>query len=201
MSRIPRPAPLPALLASLALLLAPAVAAAQAAPLVVEVRGGASVPVLSFADGDRPGEGVGGGPSLSVEFAFSGSSRRTLTVGFSQHRFACEDAGCAANEEYVATGMNLGLRLNLATTGDVIPWIRLGGRSVRVELPERGTRPAGTSKLGFGGEAGVGIYIGTFRSLALNPGFRVAAVNTRLPGGETLRMRYWVADLGFALAF
>lgn len=201
MTRLLRPTLLPTLVALLVLSAAPGAAAGQAAPLVVEVRGGASVPALSFADGERTGEGVSAGPSFSVDFAFSGSSRRTLTVGFSQHRFGCEEVGCADGGAYVATGMNLGVRLNLRTTGDVIPWLLLGGRSVRVELPERGARPRGLSTLGFGGEAGVGVYIGTFRSLALNPGFRMAAVNTELPGGELLRMRYWVADLGLSLAF
>lgn len=196
MTRSPRPVLLAALLLAL-----PVAARAQAAPLVVEVRGGASVPFGSFADGGRVGEGVEGGPSFTVDFALARSSRRTLTLGFSQHRFGCEAAGCSADGSYVATGVNLGLRFNLVPTGDVVPWLRLGGRSVRVELPERGSHPAGTSKLGFGGEVGAGIYIGAFQSFALNPGFRVAAVNTELPGGELLRMRYWVADLGFALAF
>lgn len=195
------PSSRPALLLATLLLALPAAGRAQAAPLVVEIRGGASVPVGSFADGERVGEGVAGGPSLTVDFALARSSRRTLTVGFSQHRFGCGDAGCSADGRYVATGVNLGLRLNLVPTGDVIPWLRLGGRSVRVELPERAARPAGTSKLGFGGEVGAGVYIGAFQSFALNPGFRLAAVNTELPGGELLRMRYWVADLGFALAF
>jgi hypothetical protein len=144
---------------------------------------------------------VESGPSFSVEVAVSGSSRRTLTVGFSQHRFGCGEPECAGDRPYVATGMNVGLRLNLRSTGDVIPWLRLAGRSTRVELPARGERPAAASELGFGGEVGAGLYVGTFRSLAFNPGVRLAAVNTGLPGGGLLRMRYWVADLGVSLAF
>ncbi len=178
----------------------PRALAAQASPLVLEVRGGVSSPLGSFADGTRPGEGVSAGPSLSVDFAFSGNSRRTVTVGFAQHRFGCEELGCA-EDDYVATGVNLGWRLNLATRGDVIPWVRLAGRTVRVELPERDAGPEAVTDLGFGGEIGAGVYIGTFSRLALNPSVRVAATNSGLPGGGTLRLRYWVADLGLALAF
>mgnify|MGYP006280013445 CR=1 FL=1 len=189
------------LVAFLSLGALPAGGAGQAAPLVVEARVGAAVPALSFADGSRAREGVEAGPSFSVEIGVSGSSRRTFTVGFSQHRFGCGEPECAGDRPYVATGMNVGLRLNLRSTGDVIPWLRLAGRSTRVELPARGERPAVASELGFGGEVGAGLYVGTFRSLALNPGVRLAAVNTGLPGGGLLRMRYWVADLGVSLAF
>lgn len=190
-----------AALALLSALAAPAPAAAQASPLVVEVRGGASVPAFSFADGTRPGEGVSAGPSVSVDIAVSGDSRRTFIAGFSQHRFGCDELGCPEDESYVATGVNLGWRWNLTTSGDVIPWVRLAGRTVRVELPERDAGAEAVSDLGFGGEVGAGVYIGTFSRLALNPGVRLAATNSGLPGGGVLRLRYWVADLGLALAF
>ena len=52
-----------------------------------------------------------------------------------------------------------------------------------------------------GGEAGIGLYIGVFSPVALVPGIRVTAVNTELPGGSLLRMRYVVADVALALAF
>jgi len=188
-------------LATLLLLVGAVDASAQASPLVVEFRGGAAVPAFSFSDGNRPGEGVGVGASFGVEVALAQGARRSLTVGFSQHRFACEELGCPSSEPFVATGMNVGMRVNLRTTGEVIPWVRLGGRSVRVELPERDGAPAGTSKLGYGGEVGAGLYIGTFGAVAFDPGIRFTATNTELPSGDLLRLRHWVADLGFVLAF
>ena len=187
--------------AALAVFLAASALDAQAAPLVLEARGGAAMPIGSFDDGVRPGEGVGTDTSFGLGFALSGSGRRTITAGFSQHRFGCRDAGCRIGGTYVATGVDVGLRLNLATTGDVIPWVRVAGLTTRVELDDHPEWPDGVSELGFGGEAGVGVYIGMVQQIALNPGVRFAAVNTELPGGGLLRMRFLVADLGVAVAF
>jgi hypothetical protein len=176
-------------------------AAGQAAPLVVETRGGVALPVGSFADGDALGEGTSQGPSMGVELAFSGSGRRTFYVGFSQHRFVCRDAGCRASGRYVATGFNTGFRFGLVSRGRFIPWIRLGAVTSQVESPGVGSSPDGVGHVGYGGEAGVGVYLGAWSSVALNPGVRLTRVVAKLPGGRRLSMRYVVADLGFSLAF
>ena len=189
------------LLSMAAAMCVPSTVEAQASPLVLEIHGGASVPVGSFHDGVRPGEGGTPAASFGVDFALSGEGRRTLYVGFSQHRFGCEDAGCQAGGEYVATGFDLGLRINLRTSGSVLPWLRLGAVSTRVELPAVQGAAQGVSGLGLGGEAGLGLYIGTYSPVALVPGIRVTAVNTELPGGTLLRMRYVVADVALAFAF
>lgn len=185
----------------LALGFAPLSAFAQAAPLVVEVRVGAGVPVAHFSTGSRVGEGVGPGPSMGVRFAMSGQGRRTLYGGFSQHRFACEDAGCPRGSPWVATGLDAGFQVNVLTRGSVIPWVRLGALTTRVESAGLPGSPEGVSSLGWGGEVGAGVYMGAFRYMALNPGVRLVGVNTELPGGSLLRMRYMVLDVGLALAF
>ena len=174
---------------------------AQQAGLVLEVGGGAAVPLGDFADGTGAGEGAEAGPSLSVAFARPGTGRSTVYVGFSQHRFGCEAAGCGADGRYVATGFDLGLRFALVTGRMAIPWIRVGAITTRVETDHLGGADAGVSDLGFGGEIGAGVYIGRERALALNPGVRFTAVNTVLPGGGTLAMRYLVAQLAIAIAF
>ncbi len=174
---------------------------AQAAPLVVEVRVGASIPVPEFSSGSRVGEGVASGPSFGVRLAMSGSGRRTLYGGFSQHRFACDDAGCPTGGDFVATGVDAGLQINLVTRGSIVPWVRFGGLTTRVESPGLPGSPEGVSSLGWGGEVGLGLYVGATRPVALNPGIRLVAVNTELPGGSLMRMRYIAADLGLALAF
>jgi hypothetical protein len=181
--------------------IAPHAIHAQAAPLVVEVRAGASIPFGDFASGSQVGEGVAPGPSFGVRLAMSGSGRRTLFGGFSQHRFACEDAGCRAGSDFVATGVDAGLQVNLVTRGSVVPWLRFGGLTTRVESPGLAGSPEGVSSLGWGGEVGLGVYLGATSSVALNPGIRVVAVNTELPEGSVIHMRYVVADLGLALAF
>ena len=179
----------------------PSGASGQAAPLVVEVRGGVAVPVGSFADGNALGEGTSQGASMGLDLAFSGSGRRTFYVGFSQHRFACGDAGCLSGGRYVATGFNAGFRFALITRGSVIPWVRVGAVTSQVESPGLGPSAEGVGKVGFGGEAGLGLYLGAWSSVALNPGVRLTRVVTKLPGGTDLNMRYVVADLGFSLAF
>ena len=174
---------------------------AQAAPLVIEVRAGASKPLASLASGSGPGEGTETGASFGLDLVVPGEGRRALFVGFSQHRFGCDAAGCARGGQYVATGFDLGFRWDLRTRGSVIPWIRLGAVTTRVEVPDLPAPDTGVSKLGIGGEVGLGVYIGASSPVALNPGIRFSAVNTELPGGGLLRMRYLVADFAITLAF
>ncbi len=179
--------------------------AAQAAPLVVEVRAGASSPLASFATGSRAGEGTDAGASFALDLVLTGETRRALYVGFSQNRFGCGGAGCAGDAQYVATGFAVGFRWDLRTRGSVIPWVRLGGITTSVETPDGITLSAdqaeGVSDLGYGAEMGLGVYIGTDRRVALNPGVRFSAINTGLPDGGLLRMRYLVADLAITLSF
>ena len=179
----------------------PSAMGAQASPLVVEVRGGASTSVAHFRSGTRIGEGAGSGASFGVDFILSGAGRRSTYVGFSQHRFGCVNAGCASGHQFVATGFDGGFRFGLCTRCLVSPWLRLGALTTRVESGGLPGSPAGVSRLAFGGEAGFGVYIGARSAVALNPGLRFAAVNTRLPGGALLRMRYAVLDIGLALSF
>jgi hypothetical protein len=180
---------------------APRAAAAQSSPLVLEARVGGSSAVGRFRTGDRVGEGARAGASFAVTFIHTGSGRRSLYFGFSQERFDCAQAGCPAARSFVATGLNGGFRLTLCSRCSVAPWIRLGGLTTRLESPGVPGSPMGVSRLAFGGEAGVGVYLGAWRSVALDPGIRLAAVDTRLPGGSLLRMRYAVLDLGLVLAF
>lgn len=188
-------------LAATGLLAVPHGLRAQAAPLVVEVRTGASVPLADFEDGTGVGEGASPGVSFGVRFAASGSGRRTLYAGFAQHRFGCEDAGCPADGRYVATTLEAGIRLNLLTRGHVIPWLQVGGVTARVESPGVPGSPPGVSERGYGGELGLGIHVGTWSAVALSPGVRVSSTSVDLPGGTALRMRTLIADLGLSLAF
>lgn len=181
--------------------LAPHVLLAQAAPLVVEVRTGAAVPVSTLATGTAPGEGVKAGTSFGVDFAISGQGRRSIYAGFSQHRFACSEAGCPSGDRYVATSLDVGFRFSLITRGPVIPWIRAGGTTLLMETPPLPDGPAGVSGRGYGGEVGVGLYVGAWSSVALNPGVRFTTASARLPGGDDLTLRFVVADLGLSLAF
>lgn len=187
--------------AAAAAMAVPHVATAQSSPLVLEVRGGASSALARFRSGSGIGEGAGSGPSLEVAFILSGQGRRSTYLGFSQDRFTCARAGCPADHSFIATGVEGGFRFSLCTRCSVAPWVRIGALTTRVESAGVPGSPAGVSRLAFGGDAGLGVYLGAWRSVAFDPGFRVAAVNTRLPGGALLRMRYVVFDLGLVLAF
>ncbi len=178
----------------------PARLAAQGSPLTVEARLGAAVPVSSFAHGTGVGEGATSGAAFGVEVTL-GTGWRTMYAGFSQLRFGCRDAGCPSGEPYVATGVNVGVRLALAPGSRVIPWVGVGVLTTRVESPGAGASPAGVSTLGWGGEAGAGLWVQATHYLAVTPGLRLSRASTELPGGAGLSLRYLVADLGLALTF
>jgi hypothetical protein len=191
----------PALVALLGLFLATVPATGQDRPLLLEVHGGAVVPTGSFADGRRPGEGTSAGPSFRTAFALRRGGRGTYYAGFSQHRFGCEGAGCASDGRYVATGFDLGVRIALLQGHPVIPWVRIGGITTRVETDDLPEPDSGVSDLGFGGEAGFGVYIGRNSAVALNPSVTFSAVNSELPGGSTLRLRFVTMTIGLVFAF
>ncbi|GMV07437.1 MAG: hypothetical protein AMXMBFR53_37120 [Gemmatimonadota bacterium] len=201
MPRHPSLLPAAAVLAAAALVSAPSPGAAQGAPLTVEARVGGVLPQGAFADGAGVGEGAAAGPVFGVEVTLLSSGWRGLYAGFSQARFGCDDAGCPTGEPYVATGVNVGLRISLLPGRRVIPWIGGGALTTRVESPGVRGDVRGISSLGYGGEVGVGLWLRTAGSLALTPSLRYARATTELPGGTSLTLRYLVADLGFALTF
>ena len=183
------------------MLLSGAPLVAQDRPLLLEIHGGAAVPMGTFADGAASGEGATPGPALSVLFAAPSGGWRTLYLGFSQNRFGCEDAGCDAAGRLVATGFNAGIRIAPVPGHLVMPWVRLGAITTRVETGDLPAPDAGVSELGFGGEVGGGIYVGGDRPFAVNPSVTLSMVDTTLPGGASLRLRYLTAHLGIVFAF
>ncbi|MDX1647302.1 MAG: hypothetical protein R3304_09175 [Longimicrobiales bacterium] len=178
---------------------------AQSAALLVEARGGAAFPVGDFRDGVGPGEGAAAGPSLQVSVALPSGGWRTLYVGFDQHRFPCEDAGCGPDGRYVATGFHGGLRI-VPVQGRFTPWLRLGAITTRVETGDLASGPAGAtdagvSDLGFGGEVGLGFMVRLGRWVGWSASGLVSAVSSDLPGGETLDLRYVSAHTGLTFVF
>lgn len=197
------PRSFPALLVAAALLgsgAVPAPLSAQGAPLTVETRLGAALPVSSFSGGDGVGEGADAGVGYGVEVTLGGGWR-TWYAGFSQMRFGCGQAGCPAGAAYVTTGVNAGVRVALAPGSRLIPWVGVGAFTTRVESPGVRGSPEGVSELGFGAEAAAGLWLQASRHLAITPAARVSRVGTELPGGERLSLRYLVLDVGLALTF
>ena len=178
---------------------------AQDASLLVEFQGGVAVPVGDFADGDGPGEGTAAGPSLQMAFVLP-RGRWSPYIGFHQHRFGCEDAGCVPDGRYVSTGFHLGLRILPFSDGPVVPWIRLGGVAARMETGDLTATSlvagnAGVTDLGFGGQAGVGFMVGLGRSAAWSASALASTVDTHLPAGDALPLRYLSVHTGVTLVF
>jgi hypothetical protein len=172
----------------------------QDTPLLLDVDGGMVIPVGAFADGSGPGEGTEAGPALELGFTLPRSDRFAIQLGFHQHRFGCEPAGCAADGEYVATGFDLGLRFSLLTGHRVFPWISAGGVTTRVETDALPAPDAGVSKLGWGVKAGAGLYIG-LGWVAVHPKVSFGTVESELPGGGTMGLRWVAATLGVSFPF
>lgn len=175
-------------------------ALAQDSALLLEVSAGAAVPVSSFADGARTGEGAETGAAFGLGFTLPRSDRIALYLGFDQQRFGCEPAGCTDGGTYVATGFDVGLRFALLTGDTFVPWIRVTGITTRVETRELPDPNQGVSELGWGFEAGAGAFIGT-SSIGVNPMVTYSSVNSDLPGGDPLGLRYVTASLGLVLPF
>jgi hypothetical protein len=186
-------------IATLALAWTPA--PAQESAIVVEARGGVAIPVGSFATGIEPGEGTEAGASFGVTIGVAGGGLWTPYLGFSQHRFGCEDAGCPSSGQYVATGFQAGVRVIPLQGSSLLPWISVGAVTTHVEAGDLGSAYAGVSDLGVGGEVGIGLHIGAASQLALNPGARFVVVGADLPDGTNLGMKYVVADLALVISF
>lgn len=172
----------------------------QDSALLLEMNVGAALPMSSFADGTETGEGAESGVAFGLGFTLPRSDRVALYLGFDQQHFGCEPAGCSDGGTYVATGFDVGVRFALLTGRTVVPWIRVTGITTRVEARDLPDPNQGVSELGFGFEGGVGAFIGTSR-IGVNPMVTYSSVNSDLPGGDSLGLRYLTASLGLVLPF
>ena len=189
-----------AILSLLALAATGTSAAAQDSPLLLEVSGGVAIPNGSFADGTAAGEGAETGAAFGVGFTLRRSERIAFYLGFDQQRFGCEPAGCSAGGSYTATGFDLGLRFAIVPGERFEPWIRASAITTRVETGDLPDPNAGVSSLGWGAELALGVFLGT-DWIGVTPTVAYAFVDTDLPGGDTLGLRYLTAYLGLTLPF
>ncbi len=179
---------------------------AQLSVMQMEVNGGASIPVGDFA-GTNGWEGeAAAGAGFGVHFALT-SGHLGYLVGFSEYRFECPEAGCGAETDLVSTAWDVGLRINLRTSG-VVPWLRIGAVAALLEAdlgtPASGATPSTVreeSDRGWGIEAGAGILIPVAERFGLSPGVRYGRVDLDLASRGVLRERYLVVDLAFVLGF
>ena len=185
-------------------LLTPFVLEGQLSVIQMEVNGGASIPVAEFA-GVEGWEGEAStDASFGVHFALT-SGRLGYLVGFSEHRFKCPNVGCGAETDLVSTSWDIGLRINLRTSG-VVPWLRLSAVAALLEADlgtagSTGATVREESDRGWGFEAGAGILIPVAARFGLSPGVRYGKVDVELASRGVLQERYVIIDLGFVLGF
>jgi len=188
-------------LLTVALLATPALAASQEAGLAVEVAGGLAVPTGSLSSGTGTGESVSAGSSLGISFVSPRSERLALRLGFTQHRFGCSDAGCGTPDEYVVTGLNVGMRASLLPGASAAPWLGAALISARAETQGLAAPDDGVSSHALGLEVGGGFVVPAGQAASLRPAVAWALANPKLPGGETLSLRYFTAQLILEVRF
>lgn len=201
MRRTLGPAAILALTCSAALV--PPASGQQPQPFSFEARGGIGVPVESFGD---PEVGwtrdAGSGLSYGMGFSYSLNWYVGAYGGFGQHRFGCPAGACAFDTRLVSTGFDLGGRFVLGT-GPVLPWIRVGFLSYRVEAAVPGADEAVrvSSSRAQGFEVGLGFSIPWTQRIRVSPGLRYSRMTPDFPRAGPLLMEYVLADVGLVLGF
>ena len=108
-------------------------AAGQEGPYAFQVRAGETAPLGRFRAEAEGWEGrAGRGPSLGMAFTFPLYGFVGGLLGFSQHRFGCDENVCPEGKSWVFTGFDIALRSVLGE-GNLRPWIQVGLQTPRIE--------------------------------------------------------------------
>jgi len=180
--------------------LAAAPASGQLSRLTVEGRGGAALASGVLGDGTDLAGGAETGGSFGVGFAFGIRGGLYVHLGFSQHRWECED-GCLGTGDLTATGFDLALKYMLPL-GRTAPYLRVGALPYTVEGSTAG--PDGTPGISnrvWGFEGGGGVAIRLNGDLWLTPGARYVTMDPDFGDGTELEIRGWIIDLGLLWGF
>lgn len=166
----------------------------------MSARAGAAFPAGGFVDGAAGWDGDDG-RHLSWGLGLSFARGRLVNpyVGVGQHRLRCPAERCGARREFVSSGFDLGTRIFLLGRRPWAPWIRAGAVRYDLEVEDEGAADE-RADASWGVEAGAGVEIRIAGDVFLSPAVRWIRVDHDLPSGE-VRMRAWVADLGFVVGF
>jgi len=184
------------------LVLPPALTAQEGA-FSFQVRGGVSLPVLSFRDEAEGWEGDAGlGSSFGMGFNVPLPGPVGAYFGFSQHRFRCDSSVCPDGESWISTGFDLALRFVMGTRR-LRPWLQGGLHTHRVEgrVLEGSDVVELISDGAFGFEAGGGILVQIGNRMSLSPGLRFGQGTVPFSEYPSLRVQYLIADLGLVVGF
>jgi hypothetical protein len=175
----------------------------QEGPYAFQIRGGGTWPLGAFQD-DALGweEEAGSGPSLGMGFTFPLFRFVGGYLGFSQHRFACDEDVCPEGRPWISTGFDVALRVVL---GDerTRPWIQGGLHTHRIQgrILEDGQVRKLNSQGGGGYEVGGGVLVQIGERMSLSPGIRYGSGEVPFSIQPTMELRYLVLDLGLVIGF
>lgn len=186
-------------LALLAPAAAPERALAQSSPLILELRGGGSLPVAAFGEAQgRPNTTLGAAESLALRFELSGGEPWAVVLGFSQERARCEGRGCGREERWISTAWAIGARW-LAPPARARPWLSaaLVIPSVEWELDDARRR----SDTALGLEVGAGLRIALGERWSTGPAVRYARHDAEFRRDGRWPVRWialeWAVAVGF----
>jgi len=175
----------------------------QEGPFGFQIRGGFTRPLAGFRDPAQGWEGEArSGSSLAMGFTFPLFRVFGGYLGFSEHRFGCDEAVCPRGKPWVATGFDVALR-SVIGRGRLRGWIQGGIHTHRMEGRLRGNPNPVTSRSDDSGgyEVGAGVLIQVGERTSLAPGVRYGLGNVPFEGRSTLGLRYMVFDIGLMLGF
>jgi hypothetical protein len=181
----------------------PSLLSAQEGSYAFQIRGGGTLPVAAFRD-DAQGweEEAGTGTSLGMGFTFPLYRFVGGYLGFSQHRFACDEEVCPKGKAWISTGFDLALRV---VVGDrrIRPWVQGGLHTHRIEsrVSVEGHVQSLHSKGGGGYEVGGGVLVQVAERMSLSPGVRYGSGDAPFSVQPSMGLRYLVFDLGLVVGF
>jgi hypothetical protein len=168
-----------------------------------QIRGGVTQPLGDFLDESMGWEGrAGAGSSMAMGFTFPLYRFIGGLVGFSQHRFACDENVCPEGKAWISTGFDVAIRI-AGKRGPVRPWIQGGfhNHRIQVKILEDGLPRKVNSDGGGGLEAGLGLLVQIGERTSLSPGVRYGLGNVPFSDHPTLDLSFLVFDVGLVIGF
>jgi hypothetical protein len=187
----------------LGVLLTPSCLRGQEGPFAFQIRGGATAAVGGFLNEEEGWEEKAGpGRSFGMGFTLPLFKMVGGYVGFSQHRFSCDEDICPEGEGWVSTGFDVAVRAVLGRS-EIRPWVQAGIHTHRLEAEVFGHAGVETlhSEGGGGLEVGVGVLIEMGERTSLSPGLRYGRATVPFSFRPNMKLEYLVADLGLVVGF
>lgn len=171
----------------------------QYSPLLLDIRGGASLPVAAFGEAQgRPNTTLRPAESVTVRFELGGGGPWGVMVGFSQERAGCRGPACEPDERWATTSWVLGGRW-VAPTGPARPWLSAALLVPTVEWDSDARERVSDTALG--AEVGGGVRLRLGERWSTGPAIRYArhAAEFRRDGRWPIRSMAleWALTIGF----